>query len=90
MKYFTWVLNFDDNSNEGTGPESSVTQGTLSGGFEFLPFNIVGYGDTHTNINGLEKWQVTEITQEEALSKALSLNPECYLDDYEFISSPKI
>ena len=89
MKYFTWNTVFDD-LGYGNTPETSVTTGTLEGGFDYQGTSIVGYGSNNVNISGLEKWSVVEITQAEALNFAKSLNSNCYVNDDGKIQAPRI
>jgi hypothetical protein len=89
MKYFTWNTVFDD-SGYGSTPESSVTTGTLEGGFEYQGTSIVGYGSNDVNISNLGNWAVVEITQAEALNFAKSLNSNCYVNDDGKIQAPRI
>ena len=88
MRYATWKIDFSDDPNQGTGPEASVAVGKIEGGFEKGPFEIVGYVSDDAVITGLEKWEVTEITQEEALDYALALNAKAFLNENGHISSP--
>jgi len=88
MKYFTWNIVWDNGSQYGTTPESSVTTGKLEGRFEYQPTSIVGYGTNNVDIAGLDKWSVVEITQEQALAYAQALNPECYVNNEEKIQAP--
>ena len=87
MRYATWKIDFSDDANQGTGPESFVTVGKIEGGFEKAPFEIVGYVSDDAVITGLEKWEVTEITQEEALNYCLALNSESFIDSNGRIST---
>lgn len=88
MKYFTWNIFFDNGSQYGTTPESSVTTGKLEGGFEYQNASIVGYGTDNVDVVGLDKWSVVEITQEQALAYAQALNSECYVNNEEKIQAP--
>lgn len=89
MKYFTWNTVFD-NLGCGTTPESSVVIGTLEGGFEYEGTSIVGYGSDDVDISNLDKWSVIEISQNEVLNFAKSLNSKCYLNDQGKIQAPRI
>jgi len=75
MKYYTYKIDFSDNSNEGTAPSN------IQGGFEYEPYLLVGYGEDNTSITGLEKWNVTEITQEYALELAKNINKNMVVQD---------
>ena len=88
MRYATWKIDFSDSELEGSGPESSITTGKMEGGASISPFFILGYLSSEADISDLQKWHVTEITQAEALDLALTINPECYLTDDGYISSP--
>jgi hypothetical protein len=90
MRYFTWNTVWDSESEYGTTPESSVTIGTLEGGFEYQGTSIVGYGSDNVDISNLQKWSVVEITQAETLNLAKSLNNNCYINDEGKIQAPKL
>ena len=89
MRYFTWNTIWNDGSEYGTTPESSVITGNLEGGFEYQGTSIVGYGSDDVDITGLDKWSVVEITQQECLDFALALNPECFILNGK-VAAPKI
>jgi hypothetical protein len=90
MRYFTWNTVWDNGSQYGTTPESSVITGTLEGGFEYAGTSIVGYGTNNVSIAGLDKWSVVEITQKQALTYAQTLNPECYINNEGKIQAPTL
>lgn len=90
MRYFTWNTVWDNGSQYGTTPESSVTTGKLEGGFEYQPTSIVGYGTDNVDIINLEKWLVTEITETQALALATAINPQCYINSEGKIQAPKL
>lgn len=90
MRYFTWNTVWDNDSQYGTTPESSVVLGTLEGGFEYEGMSIVGYGSDNIDITGLNKWSVVEITQEQALTYAQALNSECYINSEGKIQAPRL
>jgi len=84
MKYATWKLNFTD-PNYGTGPEPSIVEqgGTAEGGIPDGDITkgakILGYftGDPI----GLEAWDFTELTQQEALDFVLAFDETAYMSD---------
>ena len=82
MKYATWVLNFDD-PKYGTGCESTIAEqgGTAEASFAEGDITngarILGYFTGEPT--GLEAWQFTEITQQEALDFVLALDDTAYI-----------
>lgn len=82
MKYYTYKIDFSNNLNEGTVPSN------IDGGFEYEPFRLVGYSLNSLNLVDLEKWEVSEITQEEAINFALKINPDMSLNENGRISAP--
>lgn len=88
MRYAKWKINFSDNPNEGTGPDSFVISGTVEGGFEIAPFEIVGYLSDDVEISEFHKWEMTELSQEQALELALESNKEAFITEAGRISIP--
>ena len=88
MRYATWKIDFSKESNYGTGPETQITSGEIKGGFEISPFFILGYVSDDAIITNLNQWEVTEVTPQEALDFALSLNPEAFISENGYILSP--
>ena len=84
MKYATWKLNFTD-PNYGTGPEESIVQqgGTVEASFaEGEVANgarVLGYFSG--NPTGLESWDFTEITQQEALEFVLAFDDTAFVEE---------
>jgi hypothetical protein len=89
MKYATWVLSFED-PNYGTGPEASIieqggtAQSAHAEGEVSEGARILGYftGDP----TGLEMWQFTELSQQEALDFVLNVDKTAYIADDGSIS----
>lgn len=82
MKYATWILNFESPSY-GTGPEASIVE---QGGSAEASFpegdttkgaRILGYFSGEPT--GLEAWNFTEITQQEALDFVLALDETAHV-----------
>lgn len=84
MNYATWKLNFT-NPEYGTGPEDKIAElgyGAEGGWALGQPENggtILGYVTEPVDESQLTTWQVTNITQAEALQFCLGINPNAYL-----------
>lgn len=75
MKYYTWQISFDLDSNEGTSPLPFVNEDGkwLEGAFK-EGLTIYGYGHSDLNTAEYSKWNLEEISQAEILSKFNDLN----------------
>jgi hypothetical protein len=82
MKYATWILNFDD-PNYGTGPEPFIVEqgnsaeGSFAEGDITKGARILGYFTGEPT--GLEAWDFTELTEQEALDFVLALDETAYV-----------
>jgi hypothetical protein len=82
MKYATWILDFT-NPDYGTGPEASIVAqgGTANGGVASGNIvegaEILGYFTGEPT--GLETWNFTELTQEEALAFVVAIDSSAYV-----------
>jgi hypothetical protein len=93
MNYATWKLNFTD-PNYGTGPEDRIAE--LGFGAEAAWVSgqaenggtILGYVTEPVDETELTTWQVTNITQADALAFCLALNPDAVLLSSGVITSP--
>jgi hypothetical protein len=94
MNYATWKLNFTD-PNYGTGPEDRIgelglgAEGAWVAGEIENGGTILGYVTEPVDETQLTTWEVTNITQAEALEFCLSLNPEAFLLPDGRITAPK-
>jgi hypothetical protein len=84
VNYATWKLNFAD-PKYGTGPEDKIAElgfgaegGWVAGEVE-NGGTILGYVTEPVDESELTAWEVTNITEAEALEFCLALNPEAYL-----------
>jgi len=84
VNYATWKLNFTD-PEYGTGPEDKIAElgfsaegGWVAGEVE-KGGTILGYVTEAVDESELTAWQVTNITEAEALEFCLAINPEAYL-----------
>lgn len=71
MKYATWNLKFNEESDIFTGPEQSI----LDQGFSIKPICSIGSLDTHSilgqfsdNNENLSLWDFNEISRESAIA----------------------
>ena len=93
MNYATWKLNFD-NPNYGTGPEDKIAElgfgaeGAWVAGVVENGGTILGYVTEPVDESQLTAWEVTNITEPEALEFCLAINPEAYLLDDGRITAP--
>lgn len=95
MKYAKWKLVWQGEPSEGFGFDEIVIErgDSIEGAFyegDGDPHNFIyGYLNDDFDLDGLEAWQITEVTQAEMLEKAQELDPECYIDDNGRIRSPE-
>jgi hypothetical protein len=93
MNYATWKLNFTD-PKYGTGPEETIAdlgfdaEGAWVAGEPQSSGTILGYVTEQVDESKLTTWQVTNITQAEALAFCIAINPEAYLLDDGRITVP--
>jgi len=90
MRYATWNISFVDNATEGTTPEPMIRSkgGQTFGILNINETKILGQISDNSDLTGLEKWQVVEITQQEALDIALSFDSRFTLDNDGSIYAP--
>lgn len=88
MRYATWKVDFSDNRKEGTTPEAFIKLGNLEGYAYIAPFTIMGYVSDDADLTDLEKWEVTEITSEEALVFAKIDHADSLINENGFIIKP--
>jgi len=86
MKYATWIIK----EPEGTTPEPAIREagGEASGGVTLNTDLILGYISDDVIAAGLEEWNLTVVSQQEALSLAQAGNPECFIADNGTIKAP--
>jgi hypothetical protein len=93
MNYATWKLNFT-NPEYGTGPEDKIAElgfgaeGAWVSGEAENGGTILGYVTEAQDESELTAWDFTNITQAEALSFCLAINPEAYLSEEGRITAP--
>jgi hypothetical protein len=84
MKYATWKLNFTDPSY-GTGPETFIVEqggsaeGAFSAGDVAQGAKILGFFTGQAT--GLDAWDFTEVTQQEALEFVLAMDETAFVDE---------
>jgi hypothetical protein len=84
VNYATWKLNFT-NPNYGTGPEDKIAElgfGAEGAWVAEEPEKggiILGYVTEPVDESELTAWEVTNLTEAEALEFCLAINPEAYL-----------
>jgi hypothetical protein len=84
VNYATWKLNFTD-PNYGTGPEDKIAElgfdaeGAWADGQVEEGATILGYVTEPVDESELTAWEVTNITEAEALEFCLAINSEAYL-----------
>jgi hypothetical protein len=94
MNYATWKLNFAD-PNYGTGPEDTIAElglaaeGAWVSGQAENGGTILGYVTEPVDETELTTWQVTNISQADALDFCLDLNPQAYLLPDGRITAPR-
>jgi len=93
MNYATWKLNFAD-PKYGTGPEDKIAElgfgaeGAWVLGQAENGGTILGYLTEPVDQSRLTAWEVTNITEAEALDFCLAINPEAYLLPNGKIAAP--
>jgi hypothetical protein len=94
MNYATWKLNFTD-PKYGTGPEDKIAdlglgaEGAWVAGEIENGGTILGYVTEAVDEAQLTVWEVTNITEAQALEFCLALNPEAYLLSDGRITAPR-
>ena len=84
MKYALWNLDLTNPQNI-TGPEGTVSslggqaEASWTNGEVQLGSDILGYITGEFSADGLSAWNYRDITQEEALEFAQSIDPQAYL-----------
>ena len=87
MRYATWEINFNDNLNEGTTPESFLLPKS-EGAFYVNQNKIAGYIYGDEPIVNVEKWSVIEITANEFLELAKLANLDARFDESGKLFAP--
>jgi hypothetical protein len=93
VNYATWKLNFA-NPNYGTGPEDKIAELGFSAEGAWVAGEIenggtvLGYVTEPVDESQLTAWEVTNITEAEALEFCLAINPEAYLLPNGRITAP--
>jgi len=87
MKYATWTIK----RPEGTTPEPTIREngGTASGGIMLDGETVLGYVSDDATTTGLNAWNFTIKTAEQALVLAQARNPECFFADDGTIQAPR-
>lgn len=91
MKYVTWVLTWD--GDYGYGPELVAAEHGAKLNAAFASPSVesgttLGYLTGDLDLSLLVNWQVTEISQAEALAFVQELNPEAFILDDGRITTP--
>ena len=83
MRYVTWNVYFPENSDEGSTPDPIIRSRGFdaSGLFHITNFIILGAVSNDADISNLDNYDIKEITNDEALSIALTLNDTAHLND---------
>ena len=88
MDYLKWKLS--DNGFSGTGPEKVIAE---SGGHAEASEYVdgegyrIGYMTKTADLTGLETWDVTQVTESEALAFCQNIWAEAVIDENGFITS---
>ena len=88
MDYLKWKLS--DNGFSGTGPEKVIAE---SGGHAQASEYVdgegyrIGYMTKTADLTGLETWDVTQVTESEALAFCQNIWAEAVIDENGFITS---
>jgi hypothetical protein len=95
MNYATWKLNFAD-PNYGTGPEDRIAElgfGAEAAWVVGQPQDggtILGYVTEPVDESELTTWEVSNITQAEALAFCQAINPDAFVAEDGRISTPYV
>jgi hypothetical protein len=93
MNYATWKLNFAD-PKYGTGPEQAIVEMGLMAEGAWVQGEveeggiILGYTTGPVDETELAAWEVTNITEQEALDFCILINSKAYLADDGRITVP--
>lgn len=93
MNYATWKLNFAD-PNYGTGPEAKIAESGIHAKGAWVAGEIenggtvLGYVTQPIDESELTTWEVTNLTEEEALEFCLEINSAAYLLEDGRITAP--
>jgi len=93
MNYATWKLNFA-NPKYGTGPEDKIAELGFAAEAAWVAGEVekggtvLGYLTEAVDESELTAWEVTNITEAQALAFCLALNPQAYLLDDGRITAP--
>ena len=93
MNYATWKLNFTD-PNYGTGPEDTIAdlgygaEGAWVSGEAENGGTILGYLTEPADESELTLWELTNLTQAQALAFCQAINPAAYLLPDGTITAP--
>lgn len=81
MRFATWKVYFPENSNEGITPEAIIRSrgGSADGILYFNEDTILGCISDNAQIDDLESYSFTEITESEALNIAISKNNTAFI-----------
>ena len=83
MRFVSWKVYFPENSSEGSTPDPIIRERGFqaSGLFHIESFTILGEISNDADISNLDNYDIKEITNDEALSIALTLNDTAYFND---------
>lgn len=83
MNYAKWKIYFAPGATEGFTPEKEIIErgGSLEG-VVVLPDNFcLGYISEGVDLTGLDNYEITLLTEEDALALAQAQNPDISLDE---------
>lgn len=92
MNYAKWKVHFDPGAIEGLTPEMEIEArgGFIEGVVALSQFEYLGYISDATDLTGLEKYEITLLTAEEALTLAQSINADFSFDENGKFDWPRI
>lgn len=93
MRYATWKLFWQPDARYGSGPEAVIAErgGSAEGAFSLGPDAndlIVGYIHGDISLDALDEWSMSEITKEEALALAQTINAEATINEKDRVKFP--
>lgn len=94
MKYAKWRLDFSADPNHGVGPETIVNargdaiEGAFYEGDGDSRNFIYGYVNDDFDFDGLDIFEIAQVSEVETLEKAQQKNNACYIGENGKITAP--
>jgi hypothetical protein len=92
MNYAKWKTYFAPGATEGFTPEREMAErgGFVEGVVALPDFAYIGYISEGIDLVGLDHYEITFLTADEALTLAQGINPDIFLDKNGKFDWPRI